>query len=332
MRLGLSPTRKESTDYSPCRVTVCVLVHIPDRLGYYAHRFEVLKLCLQSIFQHTHSAYDLLVFDNGSCPEVIDYLRLLRDQGAIQYLILSAHNIGIYGALKIMFQAAPGEVIAYSQDDVFFYAGWLEEHLKILDTFPRVGMVSGVAVREQFRYGNKYLQTYLSEFSEVSVKEGRFIPDDWEVDFFVSTGRYPYKALEETRNYEDIMLEYKGIKVYSTAVHFQYVAFKDVILQGLSKYWDARLMEGPDVEIDEKIDSMGYARMATLQRYVRHIGNVVTFDFKEEISALGLNDELSIWKPPKPVLLRLVQPRIIRIILNRFSNWLYCLLRYRQVK
>src|SRR3972149_7403113 len=120
MRVGLSPTRGQSTDYRPARVTICVLVFIPEQIGYFGYRFDVLKLCLQSIIKHTSAAYDLLVFDNGSCPEVVDYLRSLRDQRIIRYLVLSAQNIGKINAFKIMFHAAPGEHIASRDDAVLF--------------------------------------------------------------------------------------------------------------------------------------------------------------------------------------------------------------------
>jgi glycosyltransferase involved in cell wall biosynthesis len=342
MRVGMSPNRTRLTDYHPARVTICLLTYIPEQIGYYAQRFDVLKLCLHSIVKHTNSPYDLLVFDNGSCPEVVEYLRSLRDQGTIQYLILSSQNIGINGALKMMVNAAPGEVIAYSQDDVLFYPNWLQTHLEILDTFPRVGMVSGVAVRLQFSYGNRYLQTYLSDFPKIAVEYGRFIPDDWERDFFMSIGRdfdngldasrSDQDIVDASRSCQDIVLEYKGVKAYSTAVHFQYAARKAVMLQCLATPWDARLMKGPDIETDERIDSMGYARLSTFQRYVRHIGNVITPDLGKSVSALGLDERLKVWKPPTPFVVRFVRRGIFHKFLLRLHNWSYLLLRYGTLK
>jgi len=69
---------------------------------------------------------------------VVDYLKELRDKGKIQYLILSSRNIGKMGALQIAFRAAPGEIIAYSDDDVFFLPGWLERHLEVLETIQKL--------------------------------------------------------------------------------------------------------------------------------------------------------------------------------------------------
>jgi len=341
MRIGLSPARKQLSDYRPARVTVCVLVYIPEWIGYYAYRFDVLKLCLQSIIKHTDITYDLLVFDNGSCSEVVDYLRSLQDQKIIQYLILSARNIGKIGALKIMFQAAPGEVVAYSDDDVLFHPDWLQAQLEILDTFPRVGMVSGVPVRQQFRYGNEYLTGYLSSFPDISVDYGHFIPDEWEREFYLSTSQEADKRVSAAKDaYKDILLEYNGIKAYSTANHFQFLSPKGVILQGLNTKWSGRLMGelGPGIEdgsesgLDERIDRLGYARLSTFGRFVQHIGNIITHDFENAISNLGLTGEVRCWVPPKPLLIRLARQKVIRHILVKLANGLYFLLAYRQLK
>ena len=45
MRMGCAPPREKVTDHLPARVTVCVLVFIPEQVGYYAYRFDVLKRC-----------------------------------------------------------------------------------------------------------------------------------------------------------------------------------------------------------------------------------------------------------------------------------------------
>jgi glycosyltransferase involved in cell wall biosynthesis len=333
MRVGFSPTRVKLSDYRPARVTICVLTFIPEQIGYFAHRFNVLKLCLQSLVKHSNSSYDLLIFDNGSCPEVVNYLLSLRDQDVVQYLILSAQNIGIHNALTIMVNAAPGEIIAYSQDDVLFYPNWLQAQLEILDTFPRVGMVSGMPVREQFQYGNRYLQTYLSDNPDVRVKYGHFIPDDWERDFYVSTGREVDEEMKAAhRANQDILLEIRGIKAYSMAVHFQYIARKSVLLQGLTTSWDARLMVGPDKELDERIDSLGFARLSTYRRYVQHIGNVITPELNKSVSELGLVGKIKTWKPPTSFVEMVIQRRIIKGVLSRLNNWSYFLLNYRQLK
>ena len=94
----------------------------------------------------------LMVFDNGSCDEVRTYLEEAYVEGRIQFLMLSKRNIGKGGAWNIIFAAAPGEILAYTDSDAFFYPGWLSQSLRILDTFPNVGMVTSRPFRTPAEY------------------------------------------------------------------------------------------------------------------------------------------------------------------------------------
>jgi glycosyltransferase involved in cell wall biosynthesis len=329
MRIGICPTQGEHSDHRPARVTVCVPVFIPNQLGYYAHRFDVLKLCLRSIIAHTAAGtYDLLVLDNGSCSEVVEYLQTLLCQGQIHYLMLLGRNIGKLNACRLMFEAAPGEVIAYNDDDVFFCPGWLEAQLEVLDTFPRVGMVSGRPVRKQFKAGNGYLTGYLSEFAEVNVKHGHFIPDEWEAEYLRSTGCRADGVEDIKRKRTDILLEYKNVRAYSTAAHFQFVAPRLLILESLRQgLAPSALLVGGERKFEEVIDSTGYARLSTFGRYVRHIGNVVTAELLDELgNTLPTVEDLTVFKPPTPLLVRLTRPRLARAVLSRLNRWSYLLL------
>ena len=89
MRIGQNPAKFVKDVAKPSRVTVAVLNYIPFLSGYYADMLNVLHACLTGIWENTDSEYDLMVFDNGSCEEVIGYLRDAQVAGKIQYLILS---------------------------------------------------------------------------------------------------------------------------------------------------------------------------------------------------------------------------------------------------
>ena len=75
-RIGINPSRNQTVSFSPPRVTVAVLVYAPHQAGYFQHRMDVTRLTLESILQHRRP-YELLVFDNGSCPEMVAYLQAL---------------------------------------------------------------------------------------------------------------------------------------------------------------------------------------------------------------------------------------------------------------
>jgi hypothetical protein len=131
-RLGINPARGKVIQERPAQVTVALVTYIPNQVGYFEGRLDVLKLVLASLAAHTLLPHDLMIFDNGSCAEVVAYLRSQHEAGSVDYLILSRRNIGKIDALRLLFQAAPGEIIAYSDDDILFYPGWLGASLEVL--------------------------------------------------------------------------------------------------------------------------------------------------------------------------------------------------------
>ena len=142
MRIGQNPAKYINQVTQPARVTVAVLNYIPFLSGYYAEMLDVLKICLSSIWENTEPPYDLLVFDNGSCEEVRQYLQQELASGHIQYLILSEKNLGKGGAWNMILAGSPGEIIAYADNDVLFYKDWLPHSLEILENYPQSGMVT----------------------------------------------------------------------------------------------------------------------------------------------------------------------------------------------
>src|SRR5512146_3187573 len=135
MRIGQNPAKSVKEVAVPKRVTVAVLNYIPFLSGFYAQALDVLKLCLGSIWENTTDVdYDLMVFDNGSCDEVLDFLQEVKSQGRIQYLVLSEKNLGKGGAWNIILAGAPGEIVAYADSDVLFYPDWLTRSIQVLET------------------------------------------------------------------------------------------------------------------------------------------------------------------------------------------------------
>lgn len=288
-RVGINPARSKLSTYRPAQVTVAVLTHIPELEGYYRHRLDVLKLCLNSILAHTEKPYDLMVFDNGSCAPVVDYLRQMRDAGAIDYMLFSTRNLGKIGALQVMFNAAPGEWIAYCDDDILFYPGWLPAHMQIIETYPNVGMVSGLPVRNLSERSSTSLHTWVaSQPDHLDVNHTRHIPDEWEMDWALSTGRDAQEHLKATLQNQDMVLRYHTVGAFGSANHFQFLSPRLALLNAMPDQWTGKLM-GHMTELDDAIDQQGLLRLSTLERYTRHIGNVILHELAQEASSLGLD-------------------------------------------
>ena len=213
-RDGINPSRSRTTDYHPARVTVAVLPHLPHQTGYFESRLDVTRMTIESILANTGMPFDLWVFDNGSCAPVVDYLRGLRDEGRITQLILSSKNIGKPAALQTIFKACQSEIIAYTDDDVFFLPGWLEEHVRIIDTYPNVGAVTGFYIRERMKNGIDSTLAFLDQ-PGVATERGLLMPAIWEEEYRVNSGRS-----QERYNAEWLLENQTGLVLRS---------FKDIV-------------------------------------------------------------------------------------------------------
>jgi hypothetical protein len=255
----------------------------------------VVRLSFETIFRNTRSPYDLFVFDNASCDEVKTYLQSLQMDSRIRYLLSSSENIGKLGALRIIAGAAPGELIAYADDDTFFYPGWLQAHLETYDHFPEVGMVSGSPERTLFDHGIQANLKRAESDNEFNISYGKRIPIEWEREWATALGKDIDAYLQEVGGLDDVLLEYRGKRAYATACHNQFLSPKNVLLEHMSGTWTGRLMGGLN-EFDESVDASGMLRLTTFDRTTKLIGNVVSPEMAAEARQFGIQVSNRLWK------------------------------------
>jgi len=271
-RFGQNPAKTMKEVAQPAEVTVAVVVYIPFTGGYYSESLEVLKLCLESIWANTNRAYDLMVFDNASCPEVREYLLDAHEAGKIQYLVFSEKNVGKAGAWNYVFGAAPGKYVAYADSDIYHYPGWLDPQIEILEKFPQAGMVTGLPMLTPEEFSSSTV-AWAQETPEVTLERGRFLP--WE-DFWrhaVSLGGDEARARQFYEENEDICVLHRGERYYVGASHFQFVGRK-AVFQSVLPIPSERPM-GQVRLLDEAINAKGYLRLCTAEWYNQHMGNTV---------------------------------------------------------
>ncbi len=272
MRIGQNPAKAVKTVAQPAQVTVAVVSYIPTLGGYYANSLEVLKVCLNSIWENTNIPYDLLVFDNASCSQVRQYLRDSQEAGRIQYLVLSEKNYGKSGAWNFIFGAAPGEYVAYADSDVYHYSGWLGAQLDVLTEFPGAGMVTGMPMWTPETYSTATIQ-WAQQAPGVTLQRGKYLP--WE-DYWRharSLGAEEAKARDHYDTTENLVIHARGKRYYIGAAHFQFVAPKRV-LSGLLPIPSDRPM-GQVRNLDIALNQDGYHRLCTSEWWVRHMGNTL---------------------------------------------------------
>jgi len=270
MRVGQNPAKSIDSVPQPARVTVAVVTYIPFLSGYYAQSLDVLKVCLESIWENTDPPYDLLVFDNASCPEARAFLTDAHQQNRIQYLVLSDRNVGKGGAWNFIFQAAPGEFIAYADSDIRFYPGWLSSSLAILEAYPRAGMVTARPMRTPEAFYNSSLEWARGE-PEVVLEKGVYIP--WEVylQHVLSLGTSEEQAREWYDSRSDWRLTYNGVQALIGAAHFQFTVRKAIIQEFLPFSMNRPM--GQVRSLDEQVNQSGYLRLTTCEPLVTHMGN-----------------------------------------------------------
>jgi len=270
-RVGTNPNKKQRRDWRPARVSGLMVTHLPNTKGYHEGRLAVIETAIRSMVMNAGQPLELFIWDNASCGAGVKLLRGLQAEGLITGLMLCSQNAGAALAKYWLTRMAPGEIVAYSDDDVYYYPGWLRPQLELLEGFPRVGAVTGAPLRSMFDWGISSVLAF-GQRPDARISRGRFIPEQWERDFARSVGRDPETHLRERAASQDIVLEYAGLRAYGTAHHMQFVAWRDVIAQFEP---DEPALMGSQRAMDERIDNQGYLRLATTERLTRHIGNVL---------------------------------------------------------
>jgi glycosyltransferase involved in cell wall biosynthesis len=278
MRVGQNPAKFVKDVKKPERITIAVLTYVPFTSGYYAEMLDVIKLCLGSLIENTDLPHDLMVFDNGSCQAAQDYLCGLKDQGHIQYLILSEKNLGKGGAWNILLSGAPGEIVAYTDSDAYFYPGWLSRSVQLLETYPQVGMVTARPFRQN-ETANTQTIAWAENRRAVKVEKGDFIgwEDFWS--FVRSLGNSQEQAREWYETSQDIRLTYKNVSAIVGASHWQFTAWKKTLQEFLP--FDMSRPMGQVRQLDERMNEAGYLRLMPTDMLAQNMSNRVPEEYRQ---------------------------------------------------
>ncbi len=279
MRVGQNPAKNLKEVAHPERITIAVLNYIPFQNGFYAESLDVLKACLQSARDGADLPFDMMVFDNGSCRDVVQYLVEEKEAGRIQFLVLSQKNLGKGGAWNYIFNAAPGEIIAYCDSDALFYPGWLSKSVQILETYPRVGMITARPLRTSPELYSATMD-WVRDTPEATVEEGQL--QSWEMfEEFNKTLNYGIeKDREIFDSTQDVKITYKGVTAFAGANHFQFVGWKETLRSFTPFQMDKPM--GQVRMLDKRLNECGYLRLMTADPLVQNMSNTLPDELRDQ--------------------------------------------------
>jgi hypothetical protein len=323
MRIGQNPARMGLASYHPEKIGVAILVYIPIQEGYFEQSLKVLELQIDSLYQNTTLPFNLCVFDNGSGLEIKKALQDWMNAGKIDWLVSSSHNMGKTGALNWVFGAMPNEQIVYTDSDVFFRPGWLEASLRILEAFPRAGMIGAQPCFFDVLKGGEASQSAIA----ADVARFEYWPPRALIAEYSASLGYGEELIER---YSTSPLP--GLRAPSAAgspteavlgaSHMQFLIPRDLARRIVPLPSTQALLPQETQAIDRRIDEAGYLHLSTLQSHVLHMGNIYQPALRAELGSGGTISPPSVQKR-KSRLASLINIPLLRPFLRKVYKVLF---------
>jgi glycosyltransferase involved in cell wall biosynthesis len=331
MRKGANPAKQGLQAYKPKRLGIALLTYIPNQDGYFEQALEILKIQIASIYHATPDDFDLWVFDNGSCREVIDELNRLQEEGWIDFLLTSKYNVGKTGALNVLLGGMPNELICYSDSDVLFRKGWFEQSCAISQAFPRAGLVTAQPCFYDVLRGEGKAHRQLDSDPGFLVEE--VLPDGEVVLEYIESINLPF---EQRRTMQEtpvaVATEKKtGARAVIGATHMQFLMDKNIARSVVPLPSKFGLSREEDYLLDKRIDEAGWMHLSTLQPLVYHMGNALDERTRQEalqagyggedIFAIGIRKDAPRWE--LRVMNRLSRYAVFKQLFRKMYNLLF---------
>jgi hypothetical protein len=276
MRVGFNPNKDQEITTSDYFHQVVVPVYIPNLEGYFKDGLTILKYCLESLLQTSHSKTYFTIVNNGSCIEVIEYLVSLKRNKQIQELI---HTTNI-GKLNSVLKGLVGHsfpLVTITDADVMFLQGWQQASYTVFDAFPKAAVVGLTPQFKTFESncGNviwDYLFSKSMRFQEVKNPQAL-------IRFYESIGwdyNYNKDYLQQA-----LCITQKNCTAIVGTGHFV-ATYQRQLFEEVISYIPAKMGANSESYLDKAALEKGLYRLTTMDNFAYHLGNVAEDWMQEE--------------------------------------------------
>ena len=124
-------------------------------------QLEYTKQFIESVFHFTKASFELILIDNGSNKDTVDYLKSVEEKEKRIKTIFNEKNLGFPKAVNQGIKAAAANYILIANNDIVVTEGWLERMLEVAESDNKIGIVgpisnavSGVQLDKEAKYSN----------------------------------------------------------------------------------------------------------------------------------------------------------------------------------
>jgi hypothetical protein len=143
MRIGQNPAKVDRAVSDYLRpLAVIMPVYIPAETGWHEQLRDILHLSLRSIRLTTGDAATVTVVANGCARPVVTSLLEWQEAGLVDQALVDVHNRGKFDAVVPLLRTCYAPLVHYTDADVLFTSGWIDEVLHIFRAFPEAGSVA----------------------------------------------------------------------------------------------------------------------------------------------------------------------------------------------
>ena len=286
MRIGFNPHKDKVQEPSDYFHQVIIPVYIPNQEGYFKDGFEILELCLSSLFNTIHDKTYITIVNNGSCIEVVNYLNDFFHRNIIQEVIHTT-NVGKLNAVLKGISGNNFPLITVSDADVLFLNGWQESSYAVYEAFPKAGAVCPTPSSRSLRTytANVYWDLFLSN----KLKCTPVVNPDALRMFGLSVGDANFYNEIQLEKYMTVTKE--NIKAVVGAGHFV-TTYRGEIFNAVENRF-AKYKLGGNSEgdfLDIPVVKKGFWRLSTANNYAYHMGNVAEDWMFDTVAELAQND------------------------------------------